>query len=62
MESDDRMSWELTRNLTGDRSEMMRNLRANYLKREPRLEHHELVHLLLITNAVAEVFFLFCKD
>ena len=61
MESDDRMSWELTRRLTGDRSEMMRNLRADYLEREPRLEHHELVHLLLITNAVAEVFFLFSK-
>lgn len=61
MESDDRMTWELTRNLTGDRSEMMRNIRAHYLEWEPPLERLELINVLLITNAAAEAFFLLSK-
>ena len=61
MESDDRMTWDLTRNLTGDRSEMMRNIRAHYLEWEPPLERLELINVLLITNAAAEAFFLLSK-
>ena len=61
MESDDRNTWELTRNLTGDRSEMMRKIRAHYLEWEPPLAHLELINVLLITNAAAEAFFLFSK-
>ena len=61
MECDDRMTWELTRNLTGDRSEMMRNIRAHYLEWEPPLKRLEFINVLLITNAAAEAFFLFSK-
>ena len=61
MESDDPMAWEFTRRLTGDRSEMMRDIRTKHLQREPRLSHDDLIHVLLITNAVEETFFLFSK-
>ena len=61
MESGDRMTWELARNLTGDRSEMMRDLRTYYLKREPPLQHRELMNGTLITNAAAEAFFLLSR-
>lgn len=61
IESDDRITRELATNLTGDRSEMMRNIRADYQRWDPPLEKRELVHVLLITNAAAEVFFLFAK-
>ena len=61
MDSDDPMTWDITRELTGDRSEMMRDLRSRYLERDPPLQHLELIHVLLITNAVEEAFFLFSK-
>ena len=61
MESDDPMDWEFTRELTGDRSEMMRNIRTKYLQCEPPLPHVDLIHVLLITNSVEETFFLLSK-
>ena len=61
MESGDPMTWELAGNLTGDRSEMMRDLRTDYLKREPPLQHRELMNGTLITNAAAEAFFLLSR-
>ena len=61
MESDDPMDWEFTRKLTGDRSEMMRDIRTKYLQWEPPLPHADLTHVLLITNSVEEAFFLFSK-
>ena len=61
MESDDPMSWELTKKLTGDRGEMMRAIRARYLEWDPPLQHDELLNVLLINNAVEESFFLFSK-
>ena len=61
MESDDRVTWELTRELTGDRSEMMRDIRTRYLAWDPPLQKVELLNVLLITNAVEEAFFLFSK-
>ena len=61
MDSDDPMTWDLTRELTGDRSEMMRDLRSRYLEWDPPLQHLELIHVLLITNSVEEAFFLFSK-
>ena len=61
MESDDRVTWELTRQLTGDRGEMMRDIRTRYLAWEPQLQKVELLNVLLITNAVEESFFLFAK-
>ena len=61
MDSDDPMTWDLTRELTGDRSEMMRGLRTRHLEWDPPLQHIELIHVLRITNSVEEAFFLFSK-
>ena len=61
MESNDPITWELTRKLTGDRGEMMREIRAHYLEWDPPLEHVDLINILLITNSVEEAFFLFSK-
>ena len=61
METDDPMSWDLTSRLTGDRGEMMRDIRTQYLEWDPPLQRLELIHVLLITNSVEEAFFLFSK-
>ena len=61
MESDDAMSWEIARKLTGERGEMMRRLRVQFLEQEPPLREVELINVLLITNAVEETFFLLAK-
>ena len=61
MDSDDPMTWDITRELTGDRSEMMRDLRTRHLEWDPPLPHLELINVLLITNSVEEAFFLFSK-
>ena len=61
MESDDRVSWDIARRLTGDRSEMMREIRTEFLRRDPPLQHPEFIDVMRITNSVEETFFLFSK-
>ncbi len=61
MEIDDEASWEMARKLTGDRHEVMRAIRAEYLESNPPLMKPELLNVLLITNAVEEIFFLMSK-
>ena len=61
MESDDRPSWMVASQLTGDRGELMRKMRVQYLEREPPLQRDDLINILLVTNAVEEVFFLLSK-
>ena len=61
MESDDRPSWIVASQLTGDRGELMRKMRVQYLERDPPLQRDDLINILLITNAVEEVFFLLSK-
>ena len=61
METDDSMSWEIAKQLTGDRSAMMRKMRMQYLEMDPPLEKIELINILLITNTVEEAFFLLSK-
>ena len=61
METDDSVTWELASRLTGDRGEMMRDIRTRYLEWDPPLQRLELIHVLLITNSVEEAFFLFSK-
>ena len=61
MESNDPMIWKLTRTLTGDRSQLMRDIRARSLERDPPLDNNELAQVLLITNSIEETFFLFRK-
>ena len=46
-ESDDPVAWEITRKLTGDRVEMMRDLRTRCLQRDPPLQKIDLADVLL---------------
>ena len=61
MEIDDGPSWELASKLVGDRSELMREMRFQYLKMDPPLKKGDLINVFLITNSVVEVFFLLSK-
>ena len=61
MESGDRMDWDIARRLTGDRGELMRRMRAQYLEMDPPLRDVDLINVLLITNSVEKVFFLLSK-
>ena len=61
IEADDRMSWEMASQLIGDRGAMMRKIRLQYLEMDPPLQELEQINVLLITNAVEEVFFLLSK-
>ena len=61
MESDDAVSWDIARQLTGERGDMMREIRVQYLELEPPLSKLELFNVLLITNSVEETFFLMSK-
>ena len=56
MDSGDEWSWRIARELTGDRSTMMRKLRAHYLECEPPLGSADAVNVLRITNTVEELF------
>ena len=61
MESDDRQSWDIATQLTGDRGELMRKMRGKYLEADPPLQKIDMANVLLITNAVEEIFFLLSK-
>ena len=61
IETDDRVSWEMARHLVGDRGAMMRKVRLQYLDMDPPLQELEQINVLLITNAVEEVFFVLTK-
>ena len=61
IESDDSMSWDIVKQLTSDRGEMMRKVRTHYLESDPPLRKHDLIDVLLITNAVEEAFFVLSK-
>ena len=61
IEADDEMSWDVARQLIGDRGTMMRRIRLQYLDLDPPLEKLEQINILLTTNAVEEVFFLLSK-
>ena len=61
MESDDQVTWDLARRLTGDRGEMMREIRTRFLNWDPPLRPPDLIRVFLVTNSVEETFFLFSK-
>ena len=61
LETNDELSWYIARQLTRDRSEIMRKIRNEYLEMDPPLRKSELLNILLITNTVEEVFFLLSK-
>lgn len=61
MQSDDAASWKMVTQLTGDRGQMMRNVRTRYMELDPPLKERDLIDVLLITNAVEKVFFVLSK-
>ena len=61
MEGDDRQSWDIATQLTGDRGQLMRTMRGRYLEADPPLPKLDMANILLITNAVEETFFLLSK-
>ena len=61
MEGDDTQSWDIATRLTGDRGEMMRRMRGKYLDVDPPLPRIDMINIVLITNAVEEIFFLLSK-
>ena len=61
MESDDAMTWDIARQLTGDRGEVMRKMRMQYLEMDSPLRKLELANVLLITNSVEQTFVLLSK-
>ncbi len=61
MESDDRQSWDIATQLTHDRGGLMRRMRGKYLEADPQLPKIDMINVVLITNAVEDVFFLLSK-
>ena len=61
MVEDDRITWDFARALTGDRGELMRKMRIQFLEMQPPLHKVEMLNVLLVTNAVEETFFLLSK-
>ncbi len=61
MESDDEISWTMAAQLVGDRRAQMREMRARYMGLDSLLLQRELTNILLVTNAVEEIFFLMSK-
>lgn len=60
-ESDDAVSQEIARQITGDRGELMREFRVRFLELDPPLRKPDLINLFLVTNTVEEIFILFAK-
>ena len=61
MESNDELSWDIARQLSADRSQLMGRIRAHYLDSEPALDKVHMIRVLLTTNTVEEVFFVLEK-
>ena len=61
IEADDTESWWIARKLTGDRSEMLRKVRACYLQSDSPMASIEVFRVMFITNAAEEVFFVLSK-
>ena len=56
MERNDRESWKHANEVTGERREVMENLRRRYIDMKPSLKHSEVINMIAITNTVEEVF------
>ena len=61
IETHDSVSWGLADQVIGDRGAMMRRVRHDYLDRDPPLSETDQINILLITNAVEEVFFVLSR-
>lgn len=61
VETRDGVSWGLVDRIIGDRGAMMRRVRHDYLDRDPPPSEMDQINVLLITNAVEEVFFLLSR-
>ena len=61
IESGDEELWAIVKELTGDRSGLMSNMRRTYRKAEQTLDEAERTHIVEITNTVEQIFFLLSK-
>ncbi len=61
VEDGDRHDWATAKELTGDRSEMMREMRNKYYSVDPSLDGGQRGRVIRITNAVEQIFFLLSK-
>ena len=61
LDADDAESWKVTRALSGDRGEIMRNLRKQYTESDLKLDKSDLSMIFLATNAAEDIFFLLSK-
>ncbi len=59
--SPDPESWATIRQLTRDRSELLREIRSSYLSSEPPPDEAVQVTILKVTNTTGEIFFLFAR-
>ncbi len=61
VEDGDRHDWATAKELTGDRSEMMREIRNKHHSVDPSLDNGQRGRVIRITNAVEQIFFLLSK-
>ena len=57
----DQYEWTLVRQMTGERAEAMRSLRAHYAQRTDTMPCGSLAHVNAVTNLVEEVFVIFTR-
>lgn len=61
LDAEDRISWDIMHRLVGDRRELMRKIRIDYMDADSSLDNMELANILLITNLVEDTFFVLSK-
>lgn len=61
VEDGDSHDWTTAKELTGDRSEMMREIRNKHHSADPSLDNGQRGRVIRITNAVEQIFFLLSK-
>ena len=61
MVDDDPHAWEIASRMVGDRGALMRRFRREFLEMDPPLKKRDMLNVLLVTNAVEEVFFLLSR-
>lgn len=61
MTSNDPDDWRVITQLTGDRSQMLRDIRARYISAETSLSEAAQADILAVTNTATEIFFLLSR-
>ena len=61
LESNDRFSWHVVREMVGDRGKLMQRIRSDYMEVDPPLGKPQLLNIIIVTNLVESTFFLLSK-